>query len=68
MYISVFGKKLYRKINNVVVFPFAFLHKICKQKANLIGHILRRNSLLQRVIEGKTKGRDRSDRKAKKKT
>jgi hypothetical protein len=24
--------------------------------ANLIGHILRRNCLLQRVIEGKTKG------------
>jgi hypothetical protein len=29
------------------------LHEICKQKANLIDHILRRNCLLQRVIEGK---------------
>ena len=29
------------------------LHEIRKRKANWIGHILRRNSLLQRVIEGK---------------
>ena len=28
----------------------------CKRKANWIGHILRRNCLLQRVIEGKIKG------------
>ena len=32
------------------------LHEISKRKANWIGHILRRNCLLQRVIEGKTKG------------
>jgi hypothetical protein len=32
------------------------LHVICKWKANWIGHILRRNCLLQRVIEGKIKG------------
>ena len=32
------------------------LHEIRKRKANLIGHILRRNFLLQRVIEGKIKG------------
>jgi hypothetical protein len=32
------------------------LHKINKRKANWIDHILRRNCLLQRVIEGKTKG------------
>jgi hypothetical protein len=31
------------------------LHEICKRKANWIGHILRRNCLLQRVIEGKIK-------------
>jgi hypothetical protein len=31
-------------------------HKIRKRKANWIGHILRRNCLLQRVIEGKIKG------------
>ena len=68
MFITVFGKKLSRKINNVVVFPFAFLHEIRKRKANLIGHILRRNCLLERVIEGKIKGGDRSDRKARKKT
>ena len=32
------------------------LHEINKRKANWIGHILRRNCLLQRVIEGKIKG------------
>jgi len=32
------------------------LHEICKRKANWIGHILRINCLLQRVIEGKIKG------------
>jgi len=31
------------------------LHEIRKQKANWIGHVLRRNCLLQRVIEGKIK-------------
>jgi len=33
------------------------LHEISKLKANWIGHILRRNCLLQRVIEGKIKGK-----------
>ena len=32
------------------------LHEIRKRKRNLIGHILRRNCLLQRVIEGKIQG------------
>jgi hypothetical protein len=32
------------------------LHEIRKRKPNWIGHILRRNRLLQRVIEGKIKG------------
>jgi hypothetical protein len=31
------------------------LHEIRKRKANCIGHILRRNCLLQQVIEGKMK-------------
>ena len=31
-------------------------HEISKWKANWVGHILRRNCLLQRVIEGKIKG------------
>jgi hypothetical protein len=31
-------------------------HEISKRKANWIGHILRRNCLLQQVIEGKLKG------------
>jgi hypothetical protein len=32
------------------------LHEINKRKANCIGHILHRNCLLQKVIEGKVKG------------
>ena len=32
------------------------LHEIRKRKANWIGHILRRNCLLQQVTEGKIKG------------
>jgi hypothetical protein len=32
------------------------LHEIRKRKANWIGYILRRNCLLQRVIEGKIQG------------
>jgi len=32
------------------------LHELSKRKANWIGHILHRNCLLQRVIEGKMKG------------
>jgi len=36
--------------------PRNILHEIRKRKANWIGHILRRNCLLQRVIEAKIKG------------
>jgi hypothetical protein len=32
------------------------LYEISKWKANWIGHVLRRNCLLQRVIEGRIKG------------
>ena len=32
------------------------LHEISKRKANWIGRIMRRNCLLQRIIEGKKKG------------
>jgi hypothetical protein len=32
------------------------LHEISKRKGNWIGHILRRNCLLQQVIEGKING------------
>ena len=42
------------------------LYEISKRNANWIGRILRRNCLLQEVIEGKIKG-DRSDRKTRKK-
>ena len=42
------------------------LHEINKRKAKWIGHILRRNRLLQQVIEGNIK-EDRSDRETRKK-
>ena len=38
------------------MFRANILHEILKRKAKWIGHILRRNYLLQRVIEGKIKG------------
>ena len=44
------------------------LHAIRKQKANWIGHNLRRNCLLKQVIEGKIKRGDRSDEETRKKT
>jgi hypothetical protein len=34
----------------------SILHEMRKRKANWIGHILRRNCLLHRIIEGKVKG------------
>jgi hypothetical protein len=42
------------------------LHEIRKRKANLVGHILRRNCLLKEVIEGKIKGRIEVTRRRKK--
>ena len=41
------------------LFQYTFnyiLHEIRKRKANWIGHILRRNCLLQRVTKGKIQG------------
>ena len=43
------------------------LYEIRKRKANWIGHILRRNCLLNQVIEGKLKGTDKSDKETRKK-
>jgi hypothetical protein len=43
--------------NEVLLKVKIILHDISKWKANWIGHILRRNCLLQQVIEGKIKGR-----------
>ena len=42
------------------------LHEISKPKANWIGHILRRNCLLQKVIEGKIKVAERRGRRRRK--
>jgi hypothetical protein len=39
----------------IYMYVYALLHEICKRKANWIGHILRKNCLLQQVIEGKIK-------------
>ena len=45
-------KKCYLRVNE----QRNILHKIRKQKANWIGHILRWNCLLKQVVEGKIKG------------
>ena len=45
-------KKYYLRVNE----QRNILHEISKRKANWIGHILRRNCLLIRVIEGKIRG------------
>ena len=45
-------KKCYLRVNE----QRNILHEIRKRKVNWIGHILRRNCLLKRVIEGKIKG------------
>ena len=41
---------------NTIKFINHTQHEIRKRKANWIGHIFRRNCLLQRVTEGKIKG------------
>ena len=45
-------KKYYLRVKE----QWNILHEIRKRKANWIGHILRRNCLLQRVTEGKKQG------------
>jgi hypothetical protein len=46
--------------NEEVLFRFkeqrSIIHEISKRKTNWIGHILRRNCLLQQVIKGNIKG------------
>jgi hypothetical protein len=44
------------------------LHEIRKKKGSWIGHILRRDCLLQQAIEGKIKVGGRRERKTRKKT
>jgi hypothetical protein len=41
------------------------LHTVRRRKANCIGHILRRNSLLKHIIEGKIRGTRRRGRRRK---
>jgi hypothetical protein len=58
---SVFGKSWTDHVSNEKVLLGVkeqrnILREIRKRKANWIGHILRRNCLLQRVIEGKVQG------------
>ena len=42
-------------------------YTVKRSKADWIGHILRRNCLLKKAIEGKIEGKNRSDGKTKKK-
>ena len=45
-----------RAQKNLICQNIQSVHEIPKRKANWIGHILRRNCLLQRVSEGKIQG------------
>ena len=50
-------RKVIRLLPNLYYLIFwTYLNYLSKRKANWIGHILRRNCLLQQVIEGKIKG------------
>jgi hypothetical protein len=49
-------EKKRRKHTKVLVTNLPILHEISKRKGNWIGYILRRNCLLQQVIEGKING------------
>jgi hypothetical protein len=53
---SAFIRVIYSNILLKVKEQRNILHEICKRKANWIGHILGRNCLLQRVIEGNIQG------------
>jgi hypothetical protein len=55
MYVYIYiGEIKYRSVR--VSEQRNILHEIRKRKANWIGHILRRNCLLEQVIEGKIQG------------
>ena len=52
-------KKIHDFKTNIYIYIYIYIyiqHEISKRKSNWIGHILRRNYLLQQVIEGKVKG------------
>ena len=56
-WVSVLAEKIWTQVFYILYSEQRnILHEIRKQKANWIGHILRRNCLLKRVIEGKIKG------------
>ena len=44
------------------------LHTTKRKKANWIGHILHKNSILKQVIEERIEGKDRSEGNTRKKT
>ena len=46
----------YTTLHHITLIPRRNIFHFIKQKANWTGHILRRNCLLQQVIEGKIKG------------
>jgi hypothetical protein len=56
-YSIIFVRTLRRLLLHRVMEERNILHTMKRRKANLIGHILRRNCLLKHVIEGKLGGR-----------
>ena len=50
---------------NIVKEEMNFIHTVKRRKANSIGHMLRRNCLINRVIEGKIYVRGRRGRRHK---
>ena len=56
IYVTTAIRIIYYHLNIRVNEQRNILHEIRKRKANWIGHILRRNCFLKRVIEGKIKG------------
>jgi hypothetical protein len=67
--LSLFLDSLFPKTEDVILRineQRNILHEIIKKKSNWIGHILRRNSRLKQVIEGKMMGQVEVTRRRKK--
>ena len=54
--LQCFQETVNRSVQSPEHIIYSQVHTVKRKKANWIGHILRRNCLLQRVIEGKIQG------------